>query len=260
MKRFLNVLLLSLLFLLPAAAQPSADAHTKLVQHVYNAVTLLYNQDEQGGMHMRCTATAYRKTKAGYRFVSASHCVSGNTDEEQSETHFFVTPDANGKAKVFIPATLIKAGDRDAGDDFAIFEITTSESFEVVPLGNDVTAVGTPVVDVASPLGLGKQYFEGYVSAPKLDRPPLDAGLVKWRNVMLVEIGSGPGSSGSAIVAEDQQAIVGFLVGGFSANIGAICVPVSQFKAFEAKVDAGTYKRRSHFDFLEGLLGKLANE
>jgi S1-C subfamily serine protease len=142
-----------------------------------------------------------------------------------------------------------------AGDDFSIFEVTTTETFDVIPLGTDVTVIGTTVLNVASPLGLGKQYFEGYVSATRIDRPALDAGEVKWSNVLLVQIGSGPGSSGSAIVAEDQKAIVGFLVGGFRANIGAICVPVSQFKAFEAKVDAGSYKRKPRFDFLKGLFG-----
>lgn len=244
--------------LVPAFGQATPSAatvHAQLVQHLDNAVTLLFSQDEAGGMHMHCTATAYRKIPKGYRFVSASHCVNGDSDDEQSETHFFVSPDANGKSKVFIPAKLIKAGDRQAGDDFSIFEVETQEVFDVIPLGNDVTVAGTAVIDIASPLGLGKQYFSGYVSAPKLDRPALDAGEVKWSNVMLVEIGSGPGSSGSAIVAEDQQAIVGFLVGGFNANIGAICVPVSQFKAFEAKVDGGSYKRRPHFNFLNGLFG-----
>jgi hypothetical protein len=245
-----TLLLASVLTLGSAFAQsPSTETKIQLAKRVYAAVTLLYSQDESGGMRMHCTATAYRKTGDVYRFVSAAHCVTGNTDEEQKETHFFVTADTNGKTKSFIPAKLLKAGDKNAGDDFSIFEVTTTEKFEVIPLGTDITEQGAQVIDVASPLGLGLQYFEGYVSAPKLDRPALDAGEVKWSNVALIQIGSGPGSSGSSIVSVDQKAIVAFLVGAFNTDIGKICVPVSTFKAFEAKVDAGTYKKHLRFNF-----------
>jgi hypothetical protein len=111
MKRFLSVLLLALVCILPATAQKGVPAselptnrvepHTQLAAHVFDAVTLLYRQDDSGGMHMLCTATAYRKLATSYRFVSASHCVSGETDDEQGETHFFVTADTNGKGQEF---------------------------------------------------------------------------------------------------------------------------------------------------------------
>lgn len=254
MKRFLQCVLLALLAVLPAVAQtaptkpapPAAvSSHQELVNEVNNAVTLLYVQDDSGGMHMLCTATAYRKIDKGFRFASAAHCVSGETDEEQKEPHYFITADPSG-AKTFIPAQLVAAGDRNVGDDFSIWSVITDVKFDVIPLGDSGKLIaGSPVVNVASPLGLGKQLFIGYVSATKLDRPQLDAGEVKWRDVMLVMIGSGPGSSGSAIVSEDQRAIVGFLVGGFSVHIGAIVVPASKFVAFEQKVDAKTYHKTS---------------
>ncbi len=259
MKHTLRVLLAVLLLIgCSFAKNPVATSATEapLAQRVYSAVTLLYSQDEAGGMRMHCTATAYKKTADVYRFVTAAHCVPGDVDDEQSDVHFFVTADATVKAKNFIPAKLLKAGDKATGDDFAIFEVTTEEKFEVIPLGNsDTLQAGAPVVDVAAPLGLGKQFFNGYVSAPKIDRPALDAGEVKWHNVLLVQIGGGPGSSGSAIVSVDQKAIVAFLVGGFGADIGKICVPVSTFQAFEAKVDAGTYKKRKSIDFIRHFFG-----
>lgn len=231
----------------PTLPQPS------YVQEVYSAVTLLYSQDDEGGMHMHCTATAYRKIPGGYRFVTAAHCVHGDTDEEQAETVFYVTNDTAG-TKTYLPAKLVRASDKESGDDFAIFEVTTTAQFSVVPLGdNTLLQVGSPVMNVAAPLGLGKQLFFGYVSALRIDRPKIDAVTVKWSDVMLVFIGGGPGSSGSAIVSDDQKAIVGLFVGGFPANIGAIVVPISKFKTFEKSVDAGTYKkndRRSMFDKL----------
>lgn len=240
-----------------APVAPVSASQESLEKQVYKAVTLLYSQDEAGGMHMHCTATAYKKTEKGYRFVTASHCVPGDSPEEQKDTKYFITSDAEGE-KTYIKAELVAASDKTSGEDFAIFQVDTKTVFSVIPLGdNSKEILGARVIDIAGPLGLGKQYFEGYISNLKLDRPKLDAGEVQWKDVMLVVIASGPGSSGSSIVAVDQKAIVGFLVGGFGANIGAIVVPVNDFKAFEAKVDAGTYGDKSA---LERMIKKVINE
>lgn len=236
---------------------PANETHVEYVQRVYSAVTLLYSQDEEGGMHMHCTATAYRKYTTGYRFVTAAHCIHGDTDDEQSETKYFITSDSDGE-KTYIPAQLVKASSKTSGEDFAIFSVSTEKKFSIVPLGdNSLISIGATVTDVASPLGLGKQLFQGYVSNVKLDRPKLDADVIKWSDVMLVMIGSAPGSSGSAIVSDDQKAIIGLLVGGFNGeNIGAIVVPVNKFKAFEQQVDAGTYRKSPPpINFFQKLFG-----
>lgn len=218
----------------------SAQNTTK---HLNDAVVLLYSQTNSGDQKMVCTATAYRKTADIYRFASAAHCVSGDKDVQQKQQKFFVTLD-NAGAKVFFPAKLIQAGDKNVGDDFSIFEVSTKEHFETVPLGDDTKLeIGEPVQNIAAPFGMGKQYFQGYVSTGMIDRPKIDIGDVSWHDIYLVEIGGGPGSSGSSIVDLKQQAIVGFLVGMTTSDTGKIIVPVSQFKAFEAKVDAHTYKK-----------------
>jgi S1-C subfamily serine protease len=264
MKRYILALILALSTLcvgqeaVTVSIAPASTAATEpLASRVYKAVTLLYSQDESGGMHMHCTATAYKKTDKGYRFVTASHCVPGETEEEQKDIKYFITADAEGE-KTYIKASLVAASDKTSGEDFAIFQVDTQAVFSVIPLGDNTKLhLGSPVIDVAGPLGLGKQFFQGYVSNLKLDRPKLDAGEIQWKDVMLVMIGSGPGSSGSSIVSEDQKAIVGFLVGGFYANIGAICVPVEDFKTFETKVDAGTYGEKSE---LERMIKKVIDK
>lgn len=241
--------------------QPKADIavgpNAALINTVYQSVVELYREDESGGMHFTCTATVYKKTEKGYRLVSASHCVEGDKGSEQKTIKFFVTLDQ--KEKNFIPAKLIETGDKSQGDDFSIFEVETTTQFTVTPLGDDAQLkIASEVIDIAAPMGLGKQYFAGYVSSPKVDRPPIDAGEVQWTEIMLVKIGGGPGSSGSAIVSVDQKAIVGFLVGHDSrGEIGFIVVPVTKFKKFEAAVDAGKYKKTNDPEsFLEKLLGK----
>lgn len=237
--------LLAVSLLLLSAAIGAAQTPVKLVDHLNKAVVLLYQQTEDGGQRMLCTGTAYRVIDKGYRFVTASHCVEGDTTAEEQENKFFITLDANG-SKTFIPAKLIEAGDRQAGDDFAILEVTTEAKFDVIPLGDySKVSLGENVANISSPLGLGKQYFTGFVSSLALDRPKLDAGDVTWHDVALVKIGGGPGSSGSSIVSVEQGAIIGILVGEFThGELGHIVLPVSQFKAFEEKVDAKSYKKR----------------
>ena len=254
MKYFLPLILL--LALVPSVR--AADIPPALVSQVYGSVVLLYAQDDSGNLKMRCTATAYRTLadvdnakkikpkviRQGYRFVTAAHCVSGETDSEQKLGKYFVTLDTAGP-KTFIPAVLVEAGDKKKGDDFSIFDVVESDSkIPIVPLGtSDSVSLGENVINVAGPEGLGKQFFIGYVSEKHLDRPPLDAGDVQWTDVMLVSIGGGPGSSGSAIVSVAQKAIVGFLVGSKGGQGGFIVVPVKKFIDFEKAVDAGTYKK-----------------
>jgi len=242
-------------FTAPVRAQdvPKVD-----INHLYNSVALLYTQTDAGDMRMTCSVTAFSERPAEtqspakeitYRFVSAAHCVEGNNDRQQQLQKFYISADSKG-TKAYLPAKLIQTGDKALGDDFSLFEVTTAEHFEVTPLGDSsILQSGDDVIDVSGALGMGKQFFRGYVSEVHLDRPPLNAGPVQWTDVMLIQIGGGPGSSGSAIVSTSQKAIVGFLVGSDGqGDIGKICVPVSKFASFVKAVDAGTYKKTKKSD------------
>jgi len=247
MKIIRNTLLAVALMFVPAALQgqtaPKSVVTKPLAAHVYDAVALLFTQNASGDMKMTCTVTAFAKTEKGYRFVSAAHCVEGNDSKQQKLEKFYVSADTKG-AKNYFAAKLIEAGDKKIGDDFSLFEVETNDTFDIIPLGDESTLqMGDAVVDISGALGLGKQYFSGYVSELRVDRPPVDAGQVLWTDVMLIQIGGAPGSSGSAIVSVDQKAIVGFLVGSAPEDVGKICVPVSKFKNFLALVDAGKYKK-----------------
>ncbi len=243
------LLLAVALSVVPVFAQSAPKPSPELVTHVYNSVAELFVEDISGSMHMTCSATAFAKTTLPgtptiykYRFVSAAHCIGGDNDSQQKMQKFFISADARGE-KTFTSAKLIEAGDKSKGDDFSLFEVTTAENYDFVPLGDEKKLVlGDPIVSVADPYGLGKQYFQGYMSDLSLDRPPVDSQVVMWTDLMLIQIGGGPGSSGSSVVSVDQKAIVGFLVGG-TYDIGKLCVPVSKFKAFVEAVDSGKYKK-----------------
>ena len=245
----LSALLLTLTLFCSAAKAQKSEVKT-LIPHVYNSVAELFIETESGSMKMACTATAFeRKTQSGtpvvykYRFVSAAHCVPGDSDSQQKQQKFFISDDVRGE-KTFTEAKLVEAGDKSKGDDFSLFEVESGNLYEFIPLGdNKKLELDDSVISVAAPHGLGKQFFIGYVSQLNLDRPPIDAGIVQWTDLMQIEIGGGPGSSGSSIVSVDQGAIVGFLVGSASSDIGKLCVPVSKFKKFVELVDSGKYKK-----------------
>ncbi len=214
-----------------------------LIKYIYSATALLYQQSADGGMHMDCTATAFEKTEKGYLFATASHCV-GETDKdhervEVTKTRFYITFDEKEEKK-FYPAQVIMAGYQPKGDDFSILSIETGDIIPLVPLGDEkLEEAGSAVVNVASPNGLGKQAFHGYISSPFVDRPVIEEDI-NWQGVMLLQIQSGPGSSGSAIISAKQEAVIGFLVGHFGEN--TFVMPVSRFRAFRKAVEDGKYR------------------
>lgn len=241
---------------------PAYAKDSKLSEHVKSAVAILYSQDESGGMRMHCTLTAFDRIGIGkgekrdpavtyiikYRFATAAHCIGSDdtTRERSADTRnkvFFITFDEAGKQpKRFFPARPIFVGYQSRGEDFAEFEVETTEEWSIVPLGDEHKASdGDDFLNVSAPLGLGKQVLHGQISSLYLDRPVVQ-GDINWKGSIVLQItGIGGGSSGSAIVHEDQKAIIGFLVGSINGNI-IIAIPVSRFVAVRKAVFAGSYK------------------
>jgi trypsin-like peptidase len=209
----------------------------------YPATALLYSQDESGTMKMRCTATAIEKNAAGYIFVTAAHC--GCNDNVETHTvspekaFFFITADSETD-KRFLNATPIACGYRHAGDDFFLLQVDTQMIFPTVELGED-PVIMEAVVNVASPLGIGKQVFLGTVSSPSLNRPVVDDDI-NWTHASLLELfGTDGGSSGSAVVCLDQHKICGFVVGSVN-KTSIIAMPISRLKKMLIELKAGAYK------------------
>ena len=58
---------------------------------------------------------------------------------------------------------------------------------------------------------------------------------------MLMNLGSGPGSSGSAVVSVEQEKIIGFVVGSISGNPTTVVLTVNRFAIFMFAARTGTY-------------------
>ena len=83
--------------------------------------------------------------------------------------------------------------------------------------------------------------FHGSITSLNLDRPVVDNRGINWKGALLLDIPAGGGSSGSALVSQKNENIIGFLVGTIGgANI--VGIPVSRFKAVDAAVAKNTYK------------------
>jgi hypothetical protein len=235
----LSVLLLCASCLL---AQDKADV-AYINKTFLPAVALLYSQDEAGDMKMRCTATAIGKTKDGYEFVSAAHCGCEDDTENHTvspeKTFFFITTDGD-EGKEFLRANLTGCGYRHAGDDFSFFSIETKEQLPTVALGSD-PQMGDRVVNVASPLGLGRQAFFGTVSSRTLNRPVVVEDI-NWTGVVLLQMfGVNGGSSGSAVVCLDQKAICSVIVGSID-KTSITAMPVSRLLKVRKALADGKYK------------------
>lgn len=209
----------------------------------YPATALLYSQNSDGSMQMRCTATAIEKTDNYYVFVTAAHCGAEDNAESKTvspeQTFFYITPDQVDN-KTFLKADPIGAGYRHRGDDFMLFKVETDHEFQVVKLGKDPRALES-IVNIASPLGLGKQVFMGVVSNPSFDRPIVEEDI-NWTNAVGLQLfGTDGGSSGSAVVCLDQQAICAFVVGSVGGTT-IVAMPVSRLEAVIAALKDGSYK------------------
>jgi hypothetical protein len=244
MKTLLTIILGILLSATSLHAQVISSTEKAYVNNtLYPATALLYAQNSEGSMDMRCTATAIIETADKYTFVTASHCgcVEDTTKNivTPEKTFFFISPDVAGN-KIYLKASPAGCGFRHRGDDFFLLTTDKTVKFPVVPLGEDPKMLDD-FINVGGPLGLGKQVFVGSVSQPSVDRPIIQDDI-NWTNaVLLQEFGVNGGSSGSSIVCLSQHAICAFVVGSVE-DTTMIAMPVSRLKKFIADLDAGKYK------------------
>jgi hypothetical protein len=182
---------------------------------------------------MTCTATAIGKDDEGYYFASAGHCVAGRLAVYLSRD--------NPGPQTFYPALVLAQGH--VRCDCSLLYAKTKDAFQMVPLGVDPSQVGEPIMDVNGVGAKTKQAFFGWISALQLTRPTvLDDGTI-WTGDLLFELpGEGPGSSGSALVCENQDAICGITVGHGEGDM--IAIPVSIYEEWVLGVKNGTIPAR----------------
>jgi hypothetical protein len=178
--------------------------------------------------HFLCTAEPIEKIDGGYRLLTAGHCVQ----ETPAGLQFSVAEEIGG---VRTPITLVKAR-LEAPIDFAIFDLKTTKTYTVFPLGDESELqVGDNTINPNFALGIGKQLSPGVVSAlplvPSEGCTPTEGCVGDF----MVQEYAGPGTSGSAVLSVKTHKVVGLLVWEFGqGNVGLGVEPISQFAAFMA--------------------------
>lgn len=228
-----------------AAVVPAPPARQQLIDKFYHATVLMYFPTPDGGEKMACTATAFMQLndlhtgkQAGYLFATASHCVDGR------EWVDLTRDEPESGSKVFYHAKVIAQSDRSTGVDAAVLLLVTQDHFDTIPLGHNPTHLGENVINVSGPQGAPKQVLFGTISSLFLNRPIVlpDDGS-NWEGYLLAQIhGEGPGSSGSMIVSEDQQAAVGMTVGQGPGMM--IFMPIDRFELWWYGVVTGEIPAR----------------
>lgn len=220
-------------FELPPAV-PTAPTHASNFRDNLEKATNKLYANIGGATRFVCTTTAIQRTATGYIFLTARHCVA-----IESATDFYIVIDPKSDTP-FIRATVLLAGGQDT--DAALISINTPINIPVIPLG-DERLIGTAsrVEYFGYPQELGKLYFEGYVSQVKIG-PPTYADP-QWEGDLGLTIPVAPGSSGSALVDPNQEAIVGVVTGAtvsrFGGAILTMATPASRVRVLVTDYKTG---------------------
>jgi S1-C subfamily serine protease len=136
----------------------------------------------------------------------------------------FVSDDSL-EVKKFARVNLVSVGKVEEGYDFAVIEADLN--VPALTLGDEkILKGGDDIVYVGAPAGIGKLYYKGFVSLPRVDRP-MNFDGARWPGAIMLQVPAESGCSGSSIVKDNK--IVGILVGGDKAVTAA--VPISRIYA-----------------------------
>jgi len=237
------VVLSAMLMGSPITTLAGSKSSTKLEEKAYQATGVLFVQHPDTGEWARlCTIWNVAKVKDGYEAVSADHCATVEGEFPNADLNFAVSySDVTGKLPTdLVPAKVIAHGDWQTINDIALWDVQTKEKLPVLKLGDsDELVNGEPLINVSIPYGgIDKSLYEGHVGQTRVNSP--DPDMDGKIHAMLY--GTGPGSSGSAVLSTKQNAVIGTLVQGAD-NEGVLLVPVNFIKAFMAAHPEATTPR-----------------
>lgn len=155
-----------------------------------------------------CTATVIRdEGQAMYAAISAGHCIVPELYKQGWK--YYVGAEVSDQP-VLNEIHLIKWANDDRYD-FVIFDFKSVRKYPAVDINgaeDDAPAVGTEVLNCNFSLGIAKQMTEGKVLSDKIPEKGDNKGL---KNRYFVNVGIGPGASGSSIVDKKTHKIVGLV-------------------------------------------------
>lgn len=227
-------------------------------QRLMNATARLGVQFNTGGeVYDMCGATVIAKNKKTYEALTAGHCATVYNDESMETIpltslfpiHFMLTFEAVGDDEPKTVRAELKAyGDRSKFVDLAILEAELSEDIALPRLykGNKPVSIREELGIVVAPLpGMGNLYLVAYVSKPKIKAQYM-FGSIDLQGaipIQVIGLGVGQGSSGSAAVSIEKDAIIGVISISSRNAQGhvtiSLCPISSKFHSFYADYKSG---------------------
>lgn len=222
--------LLLALFLIVA---PLGAKQSKLHQKAEAATTVLYGESESRSIaaHPLCTAWVYQKVSDGYMLLTEGHCFDPE-DGRPDDVKYFVG-ELGAKSEKDGQAIEVIKWQNNADMDAAQLHLKTTKQYEVLDMSYQYPQVEDKVFYVGYPEMVNKSLLVGQVSSNvnEIDQEECE-GICKGR--FSVQIGGGPGASGSAIIDEKSGKVVGLLEGHMYEN-GVMAVPTPSVIRFLAQ-------------------------
>ncbi len=257
MKLFLALsLLVASLFATPAFAktQPSfSDSLSKATLAVYSGKQVCEYKAEDTFFgpvdfwgckfesRFTCTATVVDKDDSGgFIGLTAGHCFDYELLDKGVK--YYVSDSLNDKP-VLNEIHLVKFVN-DERYDYALFEFHSIRDYPAIPVlrdGEEVPAIGTLVQNANFSLGVVKQVAEGKVVSKQFENGGGRACGHQCGARYFVNIGVGPGASGSAVVDTKTHKIIGLVEAVFpSTQMATIVMPMgTRFADFMDDASAG---------------------
>lgn len=241
MKKFLSALLLTLMLtLMPLSYAQDVDKAkmSKAHQKAYDAALALYaieKTDEKIDERFICSSTVIAKrVYAGtnvYLLLTAGHCITGGGLPDNLTFGVRETLAENASKPALQSVTVVRA-QNDAQYDFAILELKSSKEYPVIPIDVTVPKIEDAIYDVNFSLGIAKQVSLGRAASEVMDIQGTrgDCDICKGR--YMVQFFAAGGASGSAIVSEKTNKIVGVAEFGFPGTTTGL--GVETMTAFQA--------------------------
>jgi hypothetical protein len=215
------VFLLSLLLCVSVCAKSKAQ---KLEEEARSATGMLLltnineikhalGNDERSDEVMDiCTIWNVAKTSNGYLALTAAHCVqlegiSAKAHDGGVDPTFAASYAETSESPVPLAVRIVAVGDEnDWSNDVALIEVTTKEKHGVLEIGDSANEPNLdPVIDVSSPAG-------GYVKSASIGQKAETLAIKGTDNSAWYSLpGTGPGSSGSAILSVKGGKVVEML-------------------------------------------------
>lgn len=260
--RYVNICLIAIFSLSISACisftgNKKTNHPSETAQRLMNATARLGVQLNTGGeIYDMCSATAIARNKKTYEFKTAGHCATV-LDDETMETipltslfpiHFTLTFEAVGNDEPKTVRAELKAyGDRSKFEDWAILEAELNEDIALPRLykGNKPVSIREELGVVVAPLpGMGNLYLVAYASKPKINAKYMfgNIDLQGAIPIQVIGLGVGQGSSGSAVVSIEKDAIIGTISISSKNAQGHVTIslcPISKFHSFYADYKSG---------------------